>query len=110
MSSFWPRRAQGIYYVVTGLWPVVFPRHYMDSTEQESHQVVAQVLGGVVAAIGGALALDVVPARASRWVGLGSALALGAGGAYFAIRGKGVPVNATDAVVQAVFAVASARR
>lgn len=105
MSNAWlPRRTQGLYYVASGLWPAVFPHHYMQATGQESHQHVAQVLGVAVAALGGALALDVLPRRVARWAGIGTALALGAGAAYFVARGKGVPVNTTDGLIQLVFA------
>lgn len=103
-NSWWPRRAQGLYYVASGLWPAVFPHHYMQATGQESHQRVAQVLGVAVAALGGALALDVLPPRVARWAGIGTAIALGAGAAYFVARGKGIPVNATDGLVQLAFA------
>jgi hypothetical protein len=103
-TTWWPARAQGLYYVATGLWPVVSADHYMRATGQESHGGVAQALGGVVAALGVALLVDALPARATRWVGLGSAVALAAGGLYFAARGRGLPVNLTDAALQLGFA------
>ena len=109
-NSWWPRRAQGLYYVATGLWPAVFPHHYMEATGQASHQHVAQVLGVAVASLGVALALDVLPRPVARWAGIGTALALGAGAAYFVARGKGIPVNASDGLVQLVFAASWLRR
>ena len=108
-SSWWPRRAQGLYYVATGLWPAVFPQHYMEATGQESHQRAAQVLGVAVAALGGVLALDLLPRRVARWAGIGVAGTLAAGAAYFVARGKGIPVNATDGLVQLVFAASGLR-
>ncbi len=105
VMNLWPMRAQGAYYIASGLWPVVAVDHYMRATGQESHAAVAQVLGGVVAGIGVALVAGLVPPRARKWVGAGTAIALGAGGAYFAVRGKGLPVNLTDAAVQLAFAV-----
>ncbi len=104
-NAWWPRRIQGAYYVVTGLWPVVATEHYMRATGQESHAGVARALGGAVAALGVALALDLIPRRPARWVGIGSALLLGSGGAYFAARGRGVPTNATDTAMQLAFAI-----
>jgi len=109
-TSWWPARTQGAYYLATGLWPVIFTDHYMRHTGQESHRGVAQTLGVAVAALGAALAGGVMPARAARWVGISSALALAAGGSYFAARGRGVPVNLTDAVVQLAFAAGWALR
>ncbi len=97
-------RAQGAYYIATGLWPVVAVDHYMRATGQDSHANAARLLGGVVAALGVALVADEVPARARKWVGISAALLLGAGGAYFAARGKGRPVNLTDAAIQLAFA------
>jgi len=103
--DLWPMRTQGVYYIASGLWPVVAIGHYMRATGQESHGAVAQVLGGVLAGLGVALVAGLVPPRARTWVGAGTAIALGAGGTYFAVRGKGLPVNLTDSLVQAAFAV-----
>ncbi|CAN5374820.1 hypothetical protein BH11MYX1_BH11MYX1_02330 [soil metagenome] len=100
----WTMRTQGAYYVVTGLWPVVALDHYMRATGQQSHGAVARVLGGVVAGVGVALAAGLIPPRARKWVGAGTAVALCAGGAYFGATGHGRAVNFTDAAIQAAFA------
>lgn len=101
------RRVQGAYYVASGLWPVLAVQHYMDATGQESHASVARTLGGVVAAFGLALACDVLPEKTARRLSVASALLLGAGAAYFAARGKGVPVNVTDGALQVAFAISA---
>lgn len=102
-ARWWPERSQGLYYVVTGMWPVLATDHYMRATGQESHRGVAQALGGAVAALGVALAAEVLPKRVARWAGIGTAAALAAGAVYFAARGRGVPVNLGDAAVQVAF-------
>lgn len=103
------RRSQGLYYVATGLWPVVATHHYMTSVGQDSHPWAARILGVVVAGLGAALAADVLPERWSRRLAIGTAVMLGAGAAVFVARGKGVPVNLTDGLVQAGFAITAAR-
>lgn len=103
------RRAQGVYYVATGLWPVVAVRHYMAATGQESHPWAARILGGVVVVVGVALAAELVPASLAKRVSLATAALLATGAAYFAIRGKGVAVNSVDGALQVAFAIAAAR-
>lgn len=98
-------RAQGAYYIATGLWPVVALDHYMRATGQQSHGNAARILGAVVAGLGVAMVAGVIPPRARKWVGAGTAIALGAGGAYFAALGRGRPVNLTDAAIQGAFAI-----
>lgn len=93
--------------MVTGLWPVVAVQHYMDATGQEGHAWAARALGGVVAAIGAVLAVDALPQRAARGTAIASSVLLAAGAAYFAARGKGVPVNVTDGAIQVGFALAA---
>ena len=104
-NAWWPRRVQGAYYVATGLWPVVATHHYMRAAGQDSHPNAARIAGGAVAALGVALALDLMPPRAARIAGIGAALLLASGAAYFAVRGRGVPVNATDGAIQLAFAL-----
>jgi len=103
------RRVQGLYYVATGLWPVVAVDSYMSAAGQESHAWAARTLGAAVAAVGVALAAELVPDRVARGLALGTAVVLAAGATYFAARGKGVPVNVTDGLLQAGFAAFAGR-
>jgi hypothetical protein len=101
------RRIQGVYYVATGLWPVVATDHYMDATGQTSHAWAARTLGAAVAGLGLALAADVIPDRHARRASIGAAVLLAAGAAYFVARGKGLLVNGGDGAVQVGFALAA---
>jgi hypothetical protein len=83
---------QGVFYVVTGLWPIIHLRSFEKFTgrKQQREGLLAQSMGGLIAAVGVALiagSLEERPSRALKWLGMGSAIALGVADLVFARRG-----------------------
>jgi energy-converting hydrogenase Eha subunit E len=82
MSST-PRPAplvQGIFYVTTGLWPLIHLRSFEAVTGPKLDKWLVRTLGGLITAVGATLiagAYERRPSRALRLLGLGSAAALG---------------------------------
>jgi hypothetical protein len=82
---------QGVFYVVTGLWPIIHLRSFEKFTgrKQQREGLLAQSMGGLIAAVGVALiagSLEKRPSAALKWLGMGSALALGVADLVFARR------------------------
>jgi hypothetical protein len=106
MSSPTPNAApltQGIFYVVSGLWPIIHLRSFERVTGRKTDRWLAQTMGGVIASIGVALivgAFEKPPSRALQWLGIGSALALGAADTLFATRGRISKVYLADAAAE----------
>lgn len=82
--------SQGIFYVATGLWPILHLRSFEAVTGRKRDKWLVQTMGGLIAAVGVALITGSRerPTRALRWLGVGSALALGAADVVFALRGR----------------------
>ncbi len=82
---------QGIFYVATGLWPIVHFRSFERITGHKTDRWLAKAMGGMIAAVGTALiigSLDRQPSRALRWLGVGSAMALGISDLVKTARGR----------------------
>jgi hypothetical protein len=93
--------AQGIFYVATGLWPIVHVRSFEAVTGPKVDRWLAQTIGGLIAAVGVALLVD-----ESRVLGIGSAASLGIADAYFAAKGRISNVYLADAAVEAALIAA----
>jgi hypothetical protein len=93
--------AQGIFYVATGLWPIVHMRSFEAVTGPKVDTWLAQTVGGLIAAVGLALLVD-----ESKTLGIASAATLGAADAYFAGKGRISKVYLGDAAVEAALIAA----
>jgi hypothetical protein len=93
--------AQGIFYVATGLWPIVHMRSFEAVTGPKADTWLAQTVGGLIAAVGLALLVD-----ESKTLGIASASSLGAADAYFAGKGRISKVYLADAAVEAALIAA----
>ena len=82
--------SQGIFYVATGLWPILHIRSFEAVTGRKRDKWLVKTTGGLIAAVGLALIAGSRerPTRALHWLGVGSALALGAADVIFSLRGR----------------------
>jgi hypothetical protein len=95
--------SQGIFYVATGLWPIVHMRSFEAVTGPKMDKWLARTLGGLIAVVGGTLvagAFERRPSRALRMLGIGSAIALGAADVLYAARRRISKVYLGDAAAE----------
>ncbi|MGE0549256.1 MAG: hypothetical protein AB7O24_24315 [Kofleriaceae bacterium] len=99
--------AQGIFYVATGLWPIVHLRSFEKVTGPKRDKWLVRTLGGLIATVGVTLiagAFDRNRSRSLEVLGIGSALALGASDVFFTARGTISKVYLGDAAAEAALA------
>jgi hypothetical protein len=99
-------RAQSLYFLATGIWPLVSRRSFERVTGPKADFWLAQTVGVLVATIGGALLLADRRDRITRELELlavGSAAGLGLVDALFSLRGRISKVYLLDAAIEAVF-------
>jgi hypothetical protein len=80
-----------VFYVVTGLWPIIHLRSFEAITGCKREGWLAQSMGGLIAAVGVALiagSLEKWPSEALKWLGMGSAIALGMADLVFAKKNR----------------------
>lgn len=95
--------SQGIFYVATGLWPIVHMRSFEAVTGPKMDKWLVRTLGGLITAVGATLivgGLERRPSRALRVLGIGSALALGAADVIYASRRRISKVYLGDAAAE----------
>jgi hypothetical protein len=101
--------AQGLFYVITGVWPLVSLRTFEAVTGPKVDGWLVKTTGVLIAVIGTTL---VVSARRGRvppevaWLGGGGAAALGTVDLVYALRGRISRVYLLDAVVELGLAAA----
>jgi hypothetical protein len=96
--------AQGLFYLATGLWPIVHYRSFESVTGPKTDVWLVKTLGGLIAAVGAAMLVGAREGRSDatlRALGAGSALALGAADLVYASKGTISPVYLGDAVAEA---------
>ncbi|MBV8759787.1 MAG: hypothetical protein JO257_21030 [Deltaproteobacteria bacterium] len=91
--------AQGVFYIATGLWPILHLRSFLRVTGPKRDTWLVQTLGGLIAAVGAALLVD-----KSRTLGIASAMTLGVADVTFAGKGRISPVYFADAVAEGALA------
>ncbi len=94
---------QGIYFLATGLWPLLSRRTFIRATGPKFDFWLVNTVGALVAAIGGALTLAALRRRVTaeiQLLGLGSAAALAAVDVYYYRQGKIPPVYLVDALAE----------
>ena len=105
-SGGWPGRVQGWYYVASGLWPVVHYRSFTAITGPKADDWLVKTLGGLIAVVGA----ELIRRPGARWLGAGSALALGVAELVYVRRGRIRPVYLLDALAGTLFTSGWARR
>ena len=99
--------SQGIFYVATGLWPIIHLRSFEKVTGPKVDKWLVRTFGGLVAAVGATLiagAFEREQSRAIQILGIGSALALGAADLVYSLRGRISKVYLGDAAAEGAIA------
>jgi hypothetical protein len=94
-------RAQGVYFVASGVWPIISPGSFQRVTGPKSDMWLAQTVGGLVAIVGIVLTRPTPDRRTRRLLGVGSAAALGIADVVFALSGRIRRVYLVDALLEA---------
>ena len=106
MSNRHPNTApftQGVFYVITGLWPIVHLKSFEKVTGNKREHWLAKSMGALVTAVGAALivgSLEARPSRTLKVLGMGSAIALGLADLVFAKNSRAPKVYLADAAAE----------
>ncbi|HEU0034974.1 MAG TPA: hypothetical protein VFQ53_30320 [Kofleriaceae bacterium] len=95
--------SQGIFYVVTGLWPIVHLKSFERVSGPKVDKWLVKTTGGLIAAVGTALVIGSFEhrtSRALRILGLASAIALGAADLLYSLKGRVSKVYLADAAAE----------
>src|SRR5437763_87401 len=98
-----PPLAQGLYYLLTGLWPLLHMRSFEAVTGPKTDTWLVQTVGVLVVVIGGAMCLAAYRRQGSPeilFIAFGSALGLAAIDVIFVYQGRIRPVYLLDAGIQ----------
>jgi hypothetical protein len=94
--------AQGAFFVTTGLWPILHMRSFEAVTGPKTDKWLVKTLGGLIAAVGGAIVVGGSErTRMLPLLGAGAAAALGAADVVYVAKKRISPVYLFDAVVEA---------
>ncbi|MDB4957004.1 MAG: hypothetical protein JWO36_4573 [Myxococcales bacterium] len=95
--------AQGLFYVASGLWPIVHLRSFEAVTGPKRDKWLVQATGALIGAVGAALCAGAFErrSRALAVLGVGSATALGLADVWFTAKRQIPPVYLGDAAVEA---------
>ena len=100
---------QGLYFVATGVWPLVHYRSFEAVTGPKVDTWLVKTVGALAAAIGVSLIAGSRregPSPETRVLGAASALAFGAVDVWYSLSGRISPVYLADAAVEAGFGAA----
>jgi hypothetical protein len=94
---------QGIYFLLTGVWPLVSMRSFEAVTGPKVDRWLVRTVGVLVGVIGGSLLLDRRrPSAGTTALGVGSAAALGGIDVVYALEGRISRVYLLDAIAETV--------
>jgi hypothetical protein len=100
--------AQGLYYLITGVWPIADIRSFQAVTGPKTDLWLVKTVGVLVAVIGGTLALGAARRRAGAEVGVlaaGSAVGLAGVDTVYATKRRISKIYLLDAVIEALLFV-----
>jgi hypothetical protein len=112
LMGSWTRRlaeAQGAFYVMSGLWPVMHLRSFYAVTGPKTDGWLVQTVGLLLAVVGAVLAVAAWRRRLTpewRWLAIGIALSLAAVDVVFVARTVIPPIYLADAAGEVVIAAA----
>ncbi len=104
--------AQGAYWAVTGIWPILHLKSFTRVTGPKPEGWLVKTMGGLITVVGATLAVAGLRRRVMPETALlaaGSAAALGLADAIYAGKRRISPVYLADAAIQAVTCAAWAR-
>jgi hypothetical protein len=97
--------AQGVFYVATGLWPLVHLKSFEAVTGPKVDRWLVRTVSGLITVVGAALIAGACEQRRSSRtlavLGIGSALALGVSDVIYASRGRISKIYYADAAAEA---------
>jgi hypothetical protein len=96
---------QGVYYIVTGIWPIVSIESFEAISGPKNDDWLVQTMGLLIFVIGAILLGSGVRRKLTLNIGLlaaGSAAALGGAGSFFALRGVIWPIYLVDGFIELV--------
>ena len=98
--------SQGIFYVATGLWPIIHLRSFERVTGPKVDKWLVRTFGALISAVGATLIAGAFErkSRALEILGVGSALALGAADLIYSLRGRISKVYLADAAAEGAIA------
>lgn len=102
-----PALVQGVFYVTTGLWPIVHLRSFEAVTGPKADRWLVRAFGALTTVVGMALiagAFDRERSRAVRILGVGSAVALGLADIVAANRARNTRAYYADAAAEGILA------
>ncbi|MGB3953898.1 MAG: hypothetical protein WBL05_01220 [Brooklawnia sp.] len=105
--------AQGLYLLVTGVWPLVHYRSFEWLTGPKKDEWLVQTVGGLLGTIGWTMLQSGESSDAERNVrtlGIGTAATLGTIDTIYALAGRLRPIYLADAVVEFAFVAAWLRQ
>jgi hypothetical protein len=97
--------AQGVYFVATGVWPILHLRSFEAVTGMKVDGWLVKTFGALVGAVGGALVIGAFEAPRSRMLrtlGIGSAAVLAVADVIYAGKGRIARIYLVDALVEVV--------
>ena len=100
----------GLYYIATGLWPILHLPSFVAVTGPKQDTWLVQVFGALIASLGFSVILHRNAGPASAGVGLSTALVLAAGDVFFVARRRIRPTYLLDAVVEVALAAGLTQR
>ncbi len=92
-NEIWPGRMQGWYYLISGLWPIAHYRSFIEVTGPKADDWLVKTFGGLIAVVGA----ELLRRPQARWLGAGSAAALGVAEIFYVSRRRISPVYLVDA-------------
>jgi len=95
--------AQGIFYIVTGVWPIISPRSFQVVTGPKADMWLVKSMGGLIAAVGCVLCVAGARGKVSREIrllGMLSAATLCGADAIYALKGRISRIYLLDAALE----------
>lgn len=105
-ASRWERRlaiAQGSYYVVTGIWPILHMRSFEKVTGPKTDDWLVKTVGAMITVVGGSLLISGLrdgPSDDMKLVAAGSAAALAAVDVTYVVKGRISRIYLLDAAAE----------
>lgn len=94
-------RVQGIYYIVTGLWPLLHMSSFEAVTGRKTDKWLVKTSGLMIAGVG--LSLLLIDTEAARVLGLTIATIVAATEAYYSLKGTLSIVYFIESLIEFVF-------